>query len=109
VAEKSDDQAFINPMPTRSASYRESRRDTIFCHRYSAYASHISWRGLSRRTGVDKRSALELSAYGIDTGDCRSQRVHRVEGYVREGDAISYDNRSTGYDEQPLARRLERP
>jgi hypothetical protein len=36
VAEKSDVQAFIDPIPTRFASYRGSRRDVSFCHRYSA-------------------------------------------------------------------------
>ena len=46
VAENSDDQAFINPMQTQFASYWGSRRDMIFCHRYSAYTSHIFWRGL---------------------------------------------------------------
>jgi hypothetical protein len=58
-----DDQAYINPMPTRFASYRESRRDMIFCHRYSAYTSHILWRGLPR-TPVNKGD-ITLSALTI--------------------------------------------
>src|SRR5215208_6744279 len=49
VAEKSEDQAFINAMPTRFASFRGSRRDMIFCHRYSTYSSHFLWRGLLER------------------------------------------------------------
>jgi hypothetical protein len=48
VAEKSDDQAYINLMATRFASYQESRRVLIFCHRYSAYTSHILWRALGQ-------------------------------------------------------------
>jgi len=41
VAEKSDVQAFINLIPMRFAIYQGYRRDVIFCHRYSAYTSHI--------------------------------------------------------------------
>ena len=47
-----DDQSFINLMPTRFASYRASLRDMIFCHRYSAYMSHILWRGLKEDHGI---------------------------------------------------------
>ncbi len=41
VAEKSDDQVFINLILTRFVSRQGSRREMIFCHRYSAYTSHI--------------------------------------------------------------------
>jgi hypothetical protein len=41
VADKSGDQIFISLTPMRFTSYRGSRRAMIFCHRYSAYTSHI--------------------------------------------------------------------
>jgi hypothetical protein len=48
VADKSGDQIFISLTPMRFTSYRGSRRDMIFCHRYSAYTAHFLWRGLLR-------------------------------------------------------------
>jgi hypothetical protein len=41
VADKSGDQIFISLIAMRFTSYRGSPRDVIFCHRYSAYTSHI--------------------------------------------------------------------
>jgi hypothetical protein len=41
VADKSGGQIFISLTPMRFTSYGGSRSAMIFCHRYSAYTSHI--------------------------------------------------------------------
>jgi hypothetical protein len=41
VADKSGAQIFISLIPMRFTSYRGSRRDVVFCHRYCTYTLHI--------------------------------------------------------------------
>jgi Stage II sporulation protein E (SpoIIE) len=87
VAEKSEDQAFINAMPTRFASYRRSRRDMIFCHRYSTYSSHFLWRGLDpegEMFGFPRLRAL-VSEHGEEERSLEETLLEELYSFVGEG------------------------
>jgi hypothetical protein len=94
VAEKSEDQAFINAMPTRFASYRGSRRDMIFCHRYSTYSSQILWRGLLQSSKCLSGSRPVASRNGLLRFLARF--VAKRRGYRRGPDQMAIGCPSLG-------------
>src|SRR5215211_2650882 len=87
VAEKSEDQAFINAMPTGFASYRRSRRDMIFlpsllhlfvAHFMARFVRDGAWGVLSEahtlvcKKNIHDRVYLSIGVTsGIGAGLCR--------------------------------------